>query len=104
MNALEYDMARAGYVRSPNKIQSDIEWDANGNSPIWYAGSPGIPEPPKGQEVEVSEHHIRVFKTNLDLTTTTIEHFQSVAGLLDWCRANGRLSEPGLPAFSNSWD
>ena len=104
MKPLETALSKAGYVRSPNKIQSDIQWTPAGYSPIWYAGSMNIPEPKYGHEVEVLENTIRVFKTNLDLTSTTIAQFDTVECFWEWCKINGQLSEPGLPPYYNSWD
>lgn len=95
-----------GYVCSPNNI-----YGLPGS--IWYAGGPGIPEPTYPHEVGVTGGSIRIFKPHLTENsctgrarweTQTVASFDNVADFLAWCAEHGQISEPGLPAFSNSWD
>lgn len=103
----ESALIAAGYVRSPNKIWEDVAWTPEGNSPLWYAGCVGIPEPGHNgtnNDVQVMpDDTLRVFRPD-GLKTVTVATFQTVAAFLQWCRVNGQVSKPGLPAFSNAWD
>ena len=102
-------MVQAGYVTSPNNI-----WNTEGVE--MYAGGPGImePKPHARLEVWVTDAHIRVIRFDaspradgsgyLDFTPVVVNEFPTVGEYLSWVAVNGGPSEPGLPAYSNSWD
>jgi hypothetical protein len=99
------DLRKQGYWRCPNNIHS-----LPGS--VWYAGGPGIPEPSSGCEVYLHDGKIAIIKHRFvgvpyqrgHYEQDTLATFDTVDQLIEWCKVNGRLSLPGLPAFSNSWD
>jgi hypothetical protein len=100
------DLRKQGYFRCPNNIHS-----VPGS--VWCAGGPGIPEPPDDlSEVYLHEGKISIIKHRFvgvpykrgHYEQDTLESFDTVAQYIEWCNVNGKLSLPGLPAFSNSWD
>lgn len=111
---LECDMSAIGFVRSPNNIHAlpSVHWldkdPLKGASPIWYAGSMDIWEPGDGIEIQVQSDRIRLFALKFFgepfskrscYDTVTIAVFETVEQFQDWCKVNGRLSLPGLPAY-----
>jgi len=107
MNHLEEALHRAGYARSPNNIHS-----LPGS--LWYAGGPGLPEP-KGIMDELlvgNDGSLQIVQSKFEgvpyvcgkYVHKTIASFDSVPGMIEWLKVNGKVSKPGLPAFSNSWD
>lgn len=106
LTELEQQIRHAGYVRSPNYPDTE-----------WYASGPGILEPKRPYRVHVLANTIEVrgeivahfsdLRTRFELCAfyhPVVASFRTVVGFLTWCAGNGRLSEPGLPAFYNSWD
>lgn len=74
---------------------------------------PGLPWVPPMHEVQVTTDRIRIFTLQFFgepytkaswWDTITVAVFGTVDDFLIWCTREGRLSEPGLPAFSNAWD
>ncbi|MFP3637580.1 hypothetical protein [Paraburkholderia sp. SIMBA_054] len=107
MAVLVADLRKHGYCRSPNNIHS-----LPGTT--WYAGGPGIPEPPQHGFVDVYLHEsqLSIIKHRFvgvpyvrgRYEQDTVARFDTVDEFIEWCKVNGELSKPGLPAFSNSWD
>lgn len=110
---LECDMYAAGYRRSPNNIHSlpSAHWynddPLKGESPVWYSGHEGLWEPLGEYEIQVCHDRIRVFASKFFgephtrcsfWDQITIAVFISVPDFVEWCKVNGRLSLPGLPA------
>ncbi|MBN3761374.1 hypothetical protein [Burkholderia sp. Ac-20365] len=103
--SLRVALRAAGYCRCPNNIHSLP-------GTIWYAGGPGIPEPKGLQEVYLHEGKISVITHRFvgiqyvrgHYEQDEVASFDAVDKFIDWCREHGKISEPGLPAFSNSWD
>ena len=102
MTSTEQEARKSGYYRSPN------------NPTRWYAGGPGIPELLHWyQEIHI-EHGVRPESKGYDFVR--LYEYQNGRGLVwkgtfaDWAdymryvTEHGKLSAPGLPAFSNAWD
>ena len=107
MTTIEQDLADAGYCRSPNVPIACLLIDDQ----QWYPAGPGIPEPLAGCDVHVNESRIAVVRPHYGdhsdrsrYTAECVAQFGEVSQLIEWCREHGRISMPGLPAFSNSWD
>jgi len=97
LNALEQSLVNAGYYRCPNDICFGVEGTG------WYAGSAGKPCPPLFCDIRVRGDHYAVCDSYKPeraplMTCTTLPE------LLAWMTEHGRVSEPGLPAYSNGWD
>lgn len=96
-------MVNAGYCVSPNNIYSLPGC-------IMYAAGPGIMEPVKATLLDINVHDNGVslvysrWNDGKFVGLETTESFASVAEYLAWVAENGKPSEPGLPAFYNSWD
>lgn len=104
--ALREELRAHGYVRCPNNIYSMP-------GQFWYAGGPGLPEPSGlNDEIYVHEDKVSILRHRFvgvpyvkgHYEHDTVAEFNSAAELAEWCKVNGRISLPGLPAFSNSWD
>lgn len=96
-----YDAAAlAGYVASPNTIDGRNRW---------YAGSPGLPEPPSPLELDIRPADDRPFALTCSVygeptKRFDVMKFKSFDEFLAYCERNGRVSEPGLPAFYHGVD
>jgi hypothetical protein len=107
LTAIEAGLVKAGYVKSPNNIYNLP--DAG-----WYASGPGLPSVAQyNDEIRCADKRLSVVRTthsgepytsNYQNHHQTLAEFSSVAELVEWLTVNGKLSEPDLPAFSNSWD
>jgi hypothetical protein len=107
LTAIEADLVKSGYFKSPNNIYS-----LPGAG--WYASGPGLPSVAQyNDEIRFADNRLSVVRTTHSgepYTSSyrnhhqTLAEFSSVAELVEWLKVNGKLSEPGLPAFSNSWD
>ena len=105
MTDIEGDLVGAGYVRSSNNIHS-----LPGS--LWYASGPGLPSPSSSEEIQVVEGAINILLPKFvgipyvkgHFEMQTMATFTTVSDMQEWLRANRELSQPGLPAFSNSWD
>lgn len=106
MNITNEIMLAAGYCASPNNIHG-----LPGRE--WYAMGPGLPTVKHGQEIRVIDGSLSVWTTKYyDRPDNTfkfhisgiVETFDSLQSLIHWCKANGRTSEPGLPAGMWGWD
>ena len=105
LTAAETALVSAGYCRNPN----DSCFGLPGTG--WYPSCAGIPDVDFTEEVRVvGEEYViarRYEAASVGVNGRDgriVATFSTVSALLDWCRAYRRLSEPGLPAFSNSWD
>ncbi len=96
LTAIEQTVRAAGYVRNPN----DQLFGLPGTG--WYPGGPGIPKPPTGTDIRVVNDAIVI--TAAFTPAPPVASFGTMDGAMDWMRQNGTISEPGQPAFSNSWD
>lgn len=96
MNKLEQEIFERGYVRSPNNI-----WGLPGDE--WYPRGPGLPEAVEGQRVRIFHDQAHVC---LDVPNKleVVRSFDKIADLIEWLKANGRISGPGAPAFANGFD
>ena len=97
-------MLAAGFVASPNNI-----WEQPGVAV--YAGSSGIPtwkDSGLKADIQVTADSVYVFKPRFEngrfMELERLATFASAAEFLAYVAAVGTPSEPGLPAFSNSWD
>lgn len=97
-------MRAAGFVVSPNNV-----WSQPGVA--MYAGSPGImtwKDSGLKADIQVTDKSIYVFKPVYDdgkfQGLRQLGVFDTAAEFLAHVAAHGVPSEPGLPAFSNSWD
>jgi hypothetical protein len=102
LNHTEVVLAKLGWVRCPNHAQR------------WYASRPGILEPVyrftsiEGCEVTARADTL-VYGDRIDVTarcqpTMVIRSYSRVEDFLSSLAHEGEPAEPGLPAFSNSWD
>jgi len=96
MTTIQRDLIAAGYVRCANTQDR------------WYTGGPGIMEPGYPLEVRYADGHLSIVvnpygKFNQS-DAVDVLCFSDVADLMGYLAVHGRVSEPGLPAFSNSWD
>jgi len=87
------ELLRAGFVRCPNSRTR------------WYAGGPGIMEPAYPLELRVDDDRIMLTvqpygKVN-ESDAVPVMRFADVADLVHFLGRHGRVSEPGLPAYSN---
>lgn len=98
-----------GYCISPNNIHGV-------DGVLIYAGGPGIPEPPAWNDeiilrpdgtIEVGRFEFEGERYVRGRHVWKLAHrFSGPAAFALWCAEHGRLSEPGLPAFSQGtgWD
>jgi len=95
-------MFAAGYCKSPNNI-----WGLPGNE--WYAMSSGVPTVSHSEEIRLIDGKIEIWTTkyynrpdgsgfNFHISGI-VEHIEDLQALKNYCLNNGRISEPGLPAF-----
>ena len=108
MSKYTKDMVQAGYCASPN---------ANFHGEVgreWYPAGPQIPEPPHNHRVHVADDGLRVYETigkpdprnpgyNI-FDAVERGFFETVDSFIEWCKEHGQISQPGLPAYANSWD
>ena len=97
-------MRAAGFVASPNNI-----WSLTGVG--MYAGSPGImtwKDSGLKADIRVTDAGVYVFKPvyadGKFQYLACLASYRSAAEFLAHVAAHGSPNEPGLPAFSNSWD
>ena len=95
------EMLKNGFFASPNNIHSLPGQE-------WYAGSRGIPTVKFGQEIRLIDGNLSIWTTKYyqrpDNTfmfsiSGIVAELDSFDSLIDYCKANGRISEPGLPAY-----
>lgn len=103
---LAEQMRECGYCVSPNNIHGL-------QGKLYYAAGPGLAEPVSGQEIQVTEDRIRVFKAvffgeqysrRSFWDTVTVAIFLTAEELVAWCKKNGTVSQPGLPGFITGFD
>lgn len=97
----------AGFCESPNASIA-------GPGIYWYAMGPGIKEPAEwNQEVRLCEDQCGIVElghTGEPYTKTFCHTWKwvlsprTVPEVVDWLEANGKLSEPGLPAWAQGID
>lgn len=107
MTPREAEVNKLGFYRSSNNIH-------NLPGSLWYAGGPGIFDVPTyADEIQILNERIKIIRLRSEGTpyTSTFRHlhdtvaeFATAEEMQEWLKVNGRISEPGLPAFSNSWD
>lgn len=98
-----------GYCISPNNIHGT-------EGVLIYAGGPGIPEPPgvldeiilrTDGSIEVGRFVFEGVRYVRGRHVWELAHrFDGPASFARWCAEHGKLSEPGLPAYSQGtgWD
>lgn len=96
-------LVKAGYCASPNA-------NIAGPGVNWYASGPGIKEPAEwNQEVRLCEDRCGIVELGHtgEPYTETFRHTwkwvlypRTVPEVIDWLEANGKLSEPGMPAWA----
>ena len=110
MTAFKQELLAAGWVKSPNNIHSLPEIEKGGGSPVWYPGIVCMPCPNPGEDVQVCDDRLRVFKLEFFgvsyskrsfLDTVTVAVFVTVAELLAYCKSTGHRVIVG---GANVWD
>lgn len=107
LNPLESELWTRGYQQCANNIHSIP-------GTLWTPKGAGLPVP-KGHNRDInvrdgkllivrSDFHGEPYTKSAHFTQHVEAEFSTVDEMTEWLKANGRLSEPGLPPFSNSWD
>ena len=101
---MKNELVKAGYCASPNCPF----WGELGHN--WYPSGPGIARPPQGMDLYLDGETIRIYDVIVinpypaNFFAKVVAEFSSVADAINWMSENGTISEPGSPAYSNSWD
>lgn len=90
MSNRENEALLEGYRRDPN------------NSCRWYPGAPGIPEVRTHEVHIMGDEVLLMVRPYGESRLVTTNVFPSFARFLSFARANGQISQPGSPCYSNS--
>ena len=107
LNPIEAALWSSGYQKQANNIHCIP-------GTLWTPKGAGLPHPHYNRDINVRDGQILIVRNDFHAdnprrgTGHYTQHievaFSSVQAMTDWLTVNGKLSEPGLPPFYNSWD
>lgn len=93
LTPVEKKAKESGYVRCPNRHTR------------WYPGGPGIPTFEYWyQEIHIENEVVNAYEYQHGRGLVLKYTYKSWDDYIANVSEHGKLSEPGLPPFSNSWD